>query len=213
MRIAVVDYGAGNLASVLKGLRAAGAQPSLARVPRDLDDAGGVVVPGVGHFSATGALDASWRDALRASVGGSAGTPAVPLLGICLGMQWLFDGSDEAPDVPGLGLVRGRARRMVSVPAVSGAAVKVPHVGWNALEIVTPTAASAGIESGAAMYFTHSYAVDASPDACAMTTHGRGFVSVVTRGRVWGAQFHPEKSGSAGLAFLRNWIGQCSANV
>lgn len=205
MRIAVVDYGAGNLASVLKGLRAAGAEPEVARNPRNLDGADGIVLPGVGHFSATRVLDDEWRRTLTAS--------PVPLLGICLGMQWLFEASDEAPDVPGLGLVRGRARRMVSTPAASGAAVKVPHVGWNALDIVTPTAASAGIESGAAMYFTHSYAVDASPDACAMTTHGRSFVSVVTRGRVWGAQFHPEKSGRAGLAFLRNWMGQCSASA
>ena len=205
MRIAVVDYGAGNLASVLKGLRAAGADPALARDPRALDAADGIVVPGVGHFGATRALDEEWRDALTAS-------PA-PLLGICLGMQWLFEGSDEAPELPGLGLVRGRVRRMVSSRQTAMTAIKVPHVGWNALDIVAPSAAFAGIARGTAMYFTHSYAADASPDACAMTTHGRRFVSIVTRGRVWGAQFHPEKSGRAGLTFLRNWIGQCSASA
>lgn len=205
MKIAVVDYGAGNLASVLKGLRAADAEPALVRDPRDLDGADGIVLPGVGHFGATRALDDEWRRTLTAS-------PA-PLLGICLGMQWLFEGSDEAPDLPGLGLVRGRVRRMASSQEAAGPAIKVPHVGWNALDIVAPSPACAGIEPGAAMYFTHSYAADASPDACAMTTHGRHFVSIVTRGRVWGAQFHPEKSGRAGLTFLRNWIGQCSASV
>ena len=205
MKIAVVDYGAGNLASVLKGLGAAGAEPALARDPADLDGAGGVVVPGVGHFAATRALDDEWRRALTSL--------RVPMLGICLGMQWLFEGSDEAPDLPGLGLARGRVRRMTSSQDAPGTAIKVPHVGWNALDIIAPSPAFAGIESGASMYFTHSYAVDASPDASAMTTHGRRFVSIVTRGRIWGAQFHPEKSGRAGLTFLRNWLEQCSASA
>jgi len=203
--IAVIDYGAGNLASVLKGLRAAGAEPALARDPRDLDDAAGVVVPGVGHFGATRALDGEWRRALTAST--------VPLLGICLGMQWLFEGSDEAPDLPGLGLARGRVRRMTSSRDAAGTAIKVPHVGWNAVDVTASSPAFTGIAPGAAMYFTHSYAVDASPDAIAMTTHGRRFVSIVARGRVWGAQFHPEKSGRAGLTFLRNWVEQCSASA
>ena len=181
--IAVIDYGAGNLASVLKGLRAGGGDPRLVRDAGELAGASGVVIPGVGHFEATRALDDTWRAALRASI--HRGTP---LLGICLGMQFLYDGSDEAPDLPGLGILGGRVFRL------SGD-VKVPHVGWNTLD-----------PSGDAVYFTHSFAAPVTSDTVATTEHGVVFASMAARGNVTGMQFHPEKSGTAGLQLLSKWI-------
>ncbi len=205
MRIAVVDYGAGNLTSVLKGLRAAGADPRIARAPAELDDAAGIVIPGVGHFDATRVIGAAMRDAVLSS--------RVPLLGICLGMQLLYEGSDEAPDVPGLALIEGRVRRMQGGRDQTGTAIKVPHVGWNTLAAAGDSALMRGVGTGAAVYFTHGYAAPVGPDATAVTEHGGRFASIVERGRVTGMQFHPEKSGRAGLTLLENWVAQCSASA
>jgi len=199
--IAIVDYGAGNLSSVMKGLRAAGAEPRIAQSPSDLDAATGVVIPGVGHFDATQSLDDTWRAALRSAI-----ARGRPLLGICLGMQFLFEGSDEAPGLAGLGIFEGRLFRL------SGA-VKVPHVGWNALGGLVRSPLLAGLDEGDAVYFTHSYAAPVSPSALARTDHGVPFASIVQRQHVCGMQFHPEKSGRVGLTLLRNWIAQCSASV
>ena len=199
--IAIVDYGAGNLASVVKGLRAAGASPAIARLPADLNGATGIVIPGVGHFAATASLDAPWRKALHGAVDGG-----TPLLGICLGMQFLFEGSDEAPGLAGLGLLEGRMFRMTGD-------VKVPHVGWNALEQCAAAPLLDGIDEGDAVYFTHSYAAPLGSATLARTNHGASFASIVARGRVSGMQFHPEKSGSVGIRLLRNWVGQCSASA
>ncbi len=127
--IALIDYGAGNLTSVRKGFAALGAELTTPRTPADLATARAIVVPGVGHFQATTPLGVEWRDSiLQALEGGAA------LFGICLGLQWLFDSSTEADDVPGLGLMRGRCERLPST-------VKVPHVGWNALAPYTGIAA------------------------------------------------------------------------
>ena len=194
MNLVLVDYGAGNVTSVVKGLTAAGALVRIATAPDELGGAEGLVIPGVGHFGATAALGAGWRRAIRDRI-----EAGVPLLGICLGMQWLFEGSDEAPDSPGLGLFAGRCFRLPDV-------VKVPHVGWNTLE-------SSGqisrllehVPAGAMAYFTHSYAAPAEA-AIAVTTHGVPFSAAVERGRVFGTQFHPEKSGSAGLRMLGNFV-------
>jgi glutamine amidotransferase len=194
--IALVDYGAGNLASVIKGFHAVGA--SLRTIDRveDLDDAEAIVIPGVGHFSATASLDAAWRRALGDAVRGG-----VPLLGICLGLQWLFEGSDEDPQARGFGLMGGRCFRL------SGS-VKVPHVGWNTLAI-GPAASRllAGVPSGASAYFTHSYAAPVGADTVAVTTHGVPFAAAVERGTTFGVQFHPEKSGPTGLKMLENFLG------
>jgi glutamine amidotransferase len=193
--IAVVDCGAGNLASVLRGLAAAGGAPRVARTPVDIAGAGGVVIPGVGHYGATTSLGREWRRAVRAHV--EAGRP---LLGICLGMQWLFEGSEEAPDVPGLGLLRGRAVRL-------GGPVKVPHVGWNRLTRNGPSALLGDGADRPWVYFTHAYAVPPDADAVvASAAHGRTFAAVVERGRVFGTQYHPEKSGVAGLGQLRRFV-------
>lgn len=204
MRLAVVDYGAGNLTSVLKGLRAAGADPHIVRSPAELDDAAGIVIPGVGHFDATRTLDATMRDAMLSS--------RVPLLGICLGMQLLYEGSDEAPDVPGLALIEGRIQRMRG-GRDGTMTIKIPHVGWNTLAASGDSALMRGVPSEAAVYFTHAFAAPVGPDTIAVTEHGAPFASMVERGRVTGMQFHPEKSGRAGLTLLENWVAQCSASA
>ena len=192
--IALIDYRAGNLTSVKKALTSIGAEVMVPSAPEELADAAGVIVPGVGHFGATKALEGAWTEAILARVG-----EGRPLLGICLGMQWLYEGSDEAPDVPGLGLLSGRCYR------ISGD-VKVPHVGWNSLSIQQKTSIVEGVEPGSQVYFTHSYVGPVNGDTIAVTEHGETFAAIVQRGHVAGVQFHPEKSGDVGLRILRNFI-------
>lgn len=194
--IAVVDYGAGNLSSVVKGLRVVGAEVTVAAASAPVPDCAGIVVPGVGHFGATMSLDAQARDAVRDRV--RSGTP---LLGICLGMQWLFEGSDEAPGVDGLGLLPGRCTRIRAERPL-----KVPHVGWNALEIGRRSTILDGVANGAYVYFTHSFAAPVTAECSAATRHGETFAAVVQRDHVAGVQFHPEKSGAAGLTILANFV-------
>jgi glutamine amidotransferase len=193
--IALIDYGAGNLTSVKKALAAVGADVRVPAEPGDLADAQGVIVPGVGHFGATARLQGEWTEAILARVG-----EGRPLLGICLGMHWLFESSDEAPDVPGLGLLSGTCYRL---PAGT---VKVPHVGWNDLRVERAAPILDGVGTDSQVYFTHSYVAPASNDAAATTEHGERFAAVVQRGYVAGVQFHPEKSGDVGLRILRNFI-------
>ena len=190
--IALLDYRAGNLTSVRKGFAAVGAELFTPTAAVELARARGIVVPGVGHFGATAFLDEAWRREIQAAV-----ASRVPLLGICLGLQWLFEGSEEAP-LPGLGALKGRCTRLEPV-------VKVPHVGWNALEVTRPSALLHGVPDGTQVYFTHSYAAPVTGDCVAATTHGTRFAAAVQRGSVWGVQFHPEKSGPAGLRILENF--------
>jgi glutamine amidotransferase len=193
--VAIVDYGAGNLTSVIKAFTALGADLQVVSQVGDLDAARAVVVPGVGHFSATASLGPEWRTAVQAAIG-----RRIPLLGICLGLQWLFEGSAEAPDVPGLGLIEGQCFRIEGD-------VKVPHVGWNSLTLAArPTRLFEGIPTESSAYFTHSYAAPVVADTMAMTTHAVPFSSAVERDIVFGAQFHPEKSGKAGLKVLENFL-------
>jgi len=199
--IALLDYGAGNLASVRKGLAAAGAAWRTPQSPAGLAGAAGIVVPGVGHFSATAALGPEWRSAIRERI-----ESGIPLLGVCLGMQWLFDGSEEAADVPGLGVMRGRVFRMSGDVA---RATKIPHVGWNTLDLVKPSRILEGVDAGAQVYFTHSFAAPVTGETVATCGHGAVFAAVVERGRVFGVQFHPEKSAGAGLRILRNFVACC----
>jgi glutamine amidotransferase len=198
-RVALIDYGAGNLASVRKGLAAAGAEVAAASSPADLAGVTGIVVPGVGHFAATGAIGADWREAIAART--AAGTP---LLGICLGMQWLFDGSEEAPGLAGLGVFRGVISRM---QGASG--IKIPHVGWNALDVVSRSRILEGVAEDTQVYFTHAFAAPVTDAAVATCTHGAAFAAAVEADRVFGVQFHPEKSGAAGLRILGNFIACC----
>ena len=196
--IALIDYKAGNLTSVRKALAAIGADAYTPERPADLARALGVIVPGVGHFGATRAIAGDWMEAILARVG-----EGCPLLGICLGMQWLYEGSEEAPDLPGLGLLSGSCRRIR--PADEDVRTKVPHVGWNSLDRTGEGAIARGIPDGAQVYFTHSYAAPVTPHTVATTEHGEVFASIVQRGQVAGVQFHPEKSGDVGLTILRNF--------
>ena len=203
VRVALVDYGAGNLTSVRKALAALGADVVTAHRPADLASVRGIIVPGVGHFGRTRALDEPWRTAIQDAVAGDAA-----LLGICLGMQWLFEGSGEASDLPGLGIFQGACVHLATNPGgLTSPNLKVPHVGWNGIEQPRPTALMRGIEPHAQVYFTHSYVAPPVPETAALTTYGIPFTSAVERGRIAGVQFHPEKSGDVGLRVLRNWLG------
>jgi len=201
--IALIDYGAGNLTSVRKALTALGARFMIPAALSELEGAAGVIVPGVGNFAATAGLEGQWRDAIQRAV--AAGTP---LLGICLGMQWLFEGSDEAPAVRGLGVMAGRITRL---KGDADHRLKVPHVGWNALEFTRPARLLEGLQSGAQVYFTHSYAAPVTRDTAAATNHCATFASVVERDHIFGVQFHPEKSSNPGLQMIRNFLRVCGA--
>jgi len=197
--IALVDYGAGNLTSVRKALAAIGASVWTPSAPGELARADGIIVPGVGHFDATRGLTDEWRTAITAAV--ARGTP---LLGICVGLQWLFEGSEEAPGVAGLGLLKGTCFTF-TFPV--NARQKVPHVGWNSLTMPRPSTLMAGIAPGTQVYFTHSYAAPVIDDTAAICDYGGAFSAAVERGNVSAVQFHPEKSGEAGLRILTNWLG------
>jgi glutamine amidotransferase len=196
--IALVDYGAGNLTSVRKALNTLGAEYETPREPAECLKARALIVPGVGNFAATAVLEGAWRDTIAESVRGG-----TPLLGICVGMQWLFEGSDEAPGVRGLGVLPGRIQRL---DGNAEQRLKIPHVGWNALEFRKPARLLAGLESGAQVYFTHSFAAPVTSACAAATTHATTFASAVEEGNVFGVQFHPEKSSDAGLQILRNFL-------
>ena len=201
--IALIDYGAGNLTSVRKALTALGARFLIPDSPSELGGVAGVIVPGVGNFAATAALEGEWRNAIHRAVGGG-----TPLLGICLGMQWLFEGSDEAPEVRGLGVMAGRITRL---KGDTEHRLKVPHVGWNGLDFTRTARLLAGLQSGAQVYFTHSYAAPVTGDTAAATNHGATFASVVERDNIFGVQFHPEKSSDPGLQMIRNFLRACGA--
>jgi imidazole glycerol-phosphate synthase subunit HisH len=191
--IALIDYGAGNLTSVRKAFAALGAEVRTPASPGDLAQASGIVVPGVGHFDATAAIGADWQRAIRERVGAG-----VPLFGICLGLQWLFEGSTEAPGLAGFGVFSGRCVRLD--------AAKVPHVGWNSLELVPGSRLLAGVTDEAQVYFTHSYAAPVVAATVAVTSYGVPFSAAVEDRNVAAVQFHPEKSGDVGLRILRNWL-------
>jgi glutamine amidotransferase len=192
--IAIVDYGAGNLTSVRKAFEYLGAEIQVTADPSDLAVAEKVVLPGVGHFSATEAMERTgMRQAIRESI--EAGKP---FLGICVGMQWLYQGSEEAARIPGLALFPGWCR---TFPV----AWKSPHVGWNSIEINPESRLLRGVESGSFVYYTHSYFAPVTPETTACTQYGASFAGAVERERVFGVQFHPEKSGPAGLTILRNF--------
>ncbi|MGE0812819.1 MAG: imidazole glycerol phosphate synthase subunit HisH [Vicinamibacterales bacterium] len=199
--IALVDYGAGNLTSVRKVLGAAGADVYTPAGPEDLASASAVIVPGVGHFSSTRTLGQAWRHAILARL--EAGRP---LLGICVGLQWLFSGSAEAPDVPGFGLCQGTCRRLPDVEPVTGGRLKVPHMGWNTVALPRPSRLFAGVADGAFVYYAHSYAAPLARATVATSSYGMEFTAAVEDGLVSGLQFHPELSGRVGVQVLRNWL-------
>jgi imidazole glycerol-phosphate synthase subunit HisH len=192
--IAVVDYKAGNLTSVKKAFDHLGANAMVTDDPQLVSQAEKIVLPGVGHFAATRALDNSGlRETILERI-----EHGIPFLGICVGMQWMLASSEEAPDVHGLALWPGECSRFPS-------GVKSPHVGWNSLKIQNGSRLLKGIPDDSFVYFTHSYRVPLLSSTVAACEYGGGFSAAVEHGNVFGVQFHPEKSGSAGLRILDNF--------
>jgi glutamine amidotransferase len=197
-QIAIIDYGVGNLRSVMRGLEKAGAAIVVTCDPEEIAAADGIVLPGVGAFrEAMEKLGALQEVVVRSS-------REVPLLGICLGMQMLLDTSEEHGFHKGLGLIPGNVRRFPKVPGF-----KVPHMGWNTLKLEKPdNPLLAGIRPEESVYFVHSYYADTTPEYTLTTTgYICPFASAVFRSNVYGVQFHPEKSGAAGLRMLENFTG------
>lgn len=201
MRVTVIDYKAGNLTSVLKTLKHLGAETIVTDGDLSLvESAERIVLPGVGHFAATERLDATGlTGAIRNAIARGA-----PFLGICVGMQWLYAGSTEAPQQPGLGHFSEQCTRFAE------STEKVPHVGWNSLEARPRNGIAsrllAGVEPGEFVYFTHSYKGPVAADTAAITHYIEPFAAAVEGGNVMGVQFHPEKSGETGLKILRNFL-------
>lgn len=199
-RVALLDYGMGNLHSVAKALERVGADVEMVTTI-DGVDAEGIVVPGQGHFGAcrVGLERTGSVEALREWI-----LDDRPYLGICLGLQILFAKSEESADEPGLALMPGVVRRLPDT-------VKVPHIGWNQVRFRGGVAVFAGLADGTYFYFDHSYAPEAgTPEAAAWTQHGIDFACGVARGAMAAVQFHPEKSGEAGLTLLENFVKGCT---
>jgi len=193
--ITLIDYRAGNMASVRKAFEHLGMSVIVTNAPMDVCRAEKIVLPGVGHFSATRAID---ECALRPPIL-EAVKAGVPFLGICVGMQWMYTGSTEAPDVPGADLIEGMCD-------VFPADVKSPHVGWNTITKIRGSRILDGIDDEAFVYFTHSYQGPITTECVATTHYSRPFAAAVERDNIFGTQFHPEKSGAIGLKILQNFI-------
>jgi glutamine amidotransferase len=192
--IVLVDYRAANLNSVKKALDHLQVDAAITSDPELVARADKIILPGVGHFSATTVLDETGlRSAIVESV-----KRGVPFLGICVGMQWMFDSSEEAPGTPGLGLFPGGCERFPE-------RVKSPHVGWNTLVCDDRSRLLRGISTGSFVYFTHSYRALLVAATVARCEYGGEFTAAVERDHLFGAQFHPEKSGATGLKLLQNF--------
>lgn len=209
MKVTVIDYKAGNLTSVVKALRHLGAEVEVTDQPEPLAEAERILLPGVGHFAATARLD---ETGLTRAVS-TAIARQIPFLGICVGMQWLLQGSTEAPDQPGLGYFQGKCDRFPE------GAEKVPHVGWNQIvpRNTPPSRLLEGVEDNEFVYFTHSYRVpttvhvrsdndELENPTAAVTRYIQPFAAAVEHKNVFGVQFHPEKSGETGLKILKNFL-------
>lgn len=199
--IAVLDYGIGNLRSAQKALQHQGADARLTADPALVAEAAGVVLPGVGNV---GRCMEALREVGLEGVAHDAAASGRPFLGICVGMQMLYERSEEAPGVAGLGLLPGTVRLLP-------AGVKRPQMQWNRLDIVADHPLFAGLSERPWMYFVHSYAPDDPVNAIATCDYGGPIVAASARGNVWGTQFHPEKSGTNGLALLSNFLRACAA--
>jgi glutamine amidotransferase len=191
----VIDYQTGNLNSACKSLRAVGADLLVTQRAEDLKGAARIVLPGVGHFASTERLMTSGiGDALRERV-----AEGVPFLGICVGLQWLFAGSTEAPDNRGLGIFQEVCERFP-------AGIKSPHVGWNSLERVRESRLLQDLPASPYVYFTHSYRAPVVNATVAVTNYGGAFSAVIEKDNWMAVQFHPEKSGAVGLKILENFM-------
>jgi len=206
--IAVLDYGIGNLRSAQKALQRVGADAVLVTEPDQAEGAEGVVLPGVGAFGRC--MEALVGSGLHKVALGAVESGA-PFLAICIGMQLLYEGSEEDPGVGGLCVLPGAVRRLPE-------GVKRPQMQWNQLELTSPSggeASGTGLLAGLGhrpwVYFVHSYAPEMGPDVVATCDYGGPVVAAVERGRTWATQFHPEKSGTTGLRLLRNFAQACAA--
>jgi len=201
--IAVLDYGIGNLASAHKALVHLGADARLVTDPDEAAGAAGVVLPGVGAF---GRCAQALRSTGLVEAVDAALRRAVPFLGICIGFQLLYAGSEESPDTPGLGVLDGVVRTLAP-------GVKRPQMQWN--QLLGRPGSDSGLLRGLPVkpwvYFVHSYAPEISDDVVATCDYGGDVVAAAERGPVWGTQFHPEKSGGVGLAILANFVARCAA--
>ena len=199
MKVTLIDYGAGNVPSVERALHKLGAESMRAKSPDGIQGAEALLLPGVGHFGALiRALD---EHGLRGPLL-DALSRGVPFLGICLGLQALYDSSAEASELSGLRLLPGQIQ---ALPAD----VKLPHMGWNQVRATRPSQLLEGIEPGAHFYFAHSYAAIAKNEdasTVATCTHGVEFVAILERGNICAVQFHPEKSGTSGARLLQNFL-------
>ena len=191
--IAIVDYGAGNISSVKKALEHVGATAQVTSDPEVIATAERIAMPGVGHFCRCEALNHGLRESVLQAI-----TRGVPFLGICVGMQWLFEGSAEAPETQGAGIFPGQCSRFP-------ADVKSPHVGWNQIEMRGSSRLLRGVSDGAFVYYTHSFRAPLIDQTVACTQYAGPFSAAVGRDNVFGVQFHPEKSGAAGLKILENF--------
>ena len=196
MSIAVIDYGAGNLKSVTKALDYLGFSSEIVSQPEGLELADALILPGVGAFPKC--MEALRQNGMEREILRQAAKK--PLLGICLGMQMLLDASTEMGGDSGLGLIHGRVERIET-------RLKLPHIGWNSLEILRPNPLTKGLQNGDYVYFVHSFCAQVrDPEDLAMTTdYGASVTAMVARGNVYGCQFHPEKSGPVGMAILKNF--------
>lgn len=194
--IGLVDYGAGNVGSVLKAVQYLGYPAQPIDRPEFLPGATKIVFPGQGHFGAMmkALEERRMLEPLRDSI-----ASGKPFLGICLGLQALYEASEEAPDVAGLGLLPSRVKRFEGV-------FKVPHIGWSQLEIRPENGIFRGVANGSFVYFCHSYYGPVTQETAAVTEYGQTFAAAVEMGSVWAVQFHPEKSGEVGLRVLKNFL-------
>jgi glutamine amidotransferase len=200
--VAVLDYGVGNLHSAAKALDRAGADVRVVATVGEAEGAAGLVVPGVGAYGAclTGLASAGGAAAVAGWLEGGR-----PLLGICVGMQLLFEASEEGPVSDGVGVIAGKIRRLTGP-------VKIPHIGWDEVAIRPGSRLFSGLEDGTRFYFVHSYAPEADGVAvAAVCDYGGRFAAAVEQGNLFGTQFHPEKSGAAGLALLANFVTEVRA--
>jgi glutamine amidotransferase len=211
--VAVLDYGVGNLHSAAKALDRAGADVRVVPTVEEAAGAAGLVVPGVGAYGAclSGLASAGGAAAVAGWLEGGR-----PLLGICVGMQLLFEASEEGPVADGVGVVPGKIRRLTGgvrgtpggCPGASGP-VKIPHIGWDEVAVRPGSRLFAGLGDGTRFYFVHSYAPEPDGEAvAAVCDYGGRFAAAVEHGNLFGTQFHPEKSGGAGLALLANFVTQ-----
>ncbi len=209
--IALIDYGGGNVGSVLKAIEYLGYPAEVVDRPEGLAAATKVILPGQGHFGAMmkalaerGMLEALSEIVRPRGAGGSptaaeATVQGRPFLGICLGLQALYEGSDEAPGVPGLGVLRGQVARFDGI-------FKVPHVGWSQLEISRESRLFRDVTTGSFVYYCHSYYGPVTSESVATTDYGQTFAAGAELGNAWAVQFHPEKSGEVGLRVLKNFL-------